>query len=78
MPSAHDVILNASPWVRRFAPLIPSGDKVLDLACGSGRHSALLASMGHDVLAVDLDIAAVVSLGNPLITPRCLDLEQVD
>ena len=78
MPSTHDVIFNPSPWVRRFAPLIPNGDQVLDLACGSGRHSALLASMGHDVLAVDLDIAAVVSLSNPLITPRCLDLEQVD
>ena len=78
MPSAHNVILSPSPWVRRFAPLIPNGDQVLDLACGSGRHSQLLASMGHDVLAVDLDITAVASLSNPLITPRCLDLEQAD
>ncbi|MEA9604071.1 MULTISPECIES: bifunctional 2-polyprenyl-6-hydroxyphenol methylase/3-demethylubiquinol 3-O-methyltransferase UbiG [unclassified Polynucleobacter] len=78
MPSPHDAILNASPWVRRFVPLIPKGGVVLDLACGSGRHSELLASMGHDVLAVDQDVAAVGSVGNPLITPKHLNLEQAD
>ena len=78
MPNTHDVILNASPWVRRFAPLIPRDGVVLDLACGSGRHSEMLASLGHKVLAVDQDIAAVQSLQNAFITPKCLDLEGPD
>jgi SAM-dependent methyltransferase len=78
LPSSHDAILKASPWVRRFAPLIPKGGVVLDLACGSGRHSELLASMGHDVLAVDQDVTAIESLGNPAITPRRLNLEEAD
>jgi len=51
---------------------------VLDLACGSGRHSKLLASMSHDVLAVDQDVTAIESLSNPAITPRRLNLEEAD
>ena len=78
MPPVHDVILSASPWVRRFAPLIPKGGVVLDLACGSGRHSEFLAGLAYSVLAVDQDIAAVECINNPLITPKCLNLEQED
>ena len=78
MPNAHDAILSASPWVRRFAALAPNGGMVLDLACGSGRHSELLASMGHKVLAVDQDVAAIQALNNPLITYQCLNLEGVE
>ncbi|WP_255561076.1 bifunctional 2-polyprenyl-6-hydroxyphenol methylase/3-demethylubiquinol 3-O-methyltransferase UbiG [Polynucleobacter sp. Fuers-14] len=78
MPSPHDAILNASPWVRRFAPLIQGDGVVLDLACGSGRHSDLLASMGHAVLAVDQDVTAVGSLSNLLITPKHLNLEEAN
>jgi len=78
LPNAHELILNASPWVRRFAPLIPSGELVLDLACGSGRHAQLLAQLGYPVLAVDQDIAAVKALQSPLITPKCLNIEQND
>jgi SAM-dependent methyltransferase len=72
------VILNASPWVRRFAPLISRGGLVLDLACGSGRHSEFIAGMGHEVLAVDQDIASIELLRNPLITPKRLNLEESD
>ena len=78
MPRAHDVILSTSPWVRRFAPLIPNKGVVLDLACGSGRHSEFLAGLGYSVLAVDQDTAAVESLNNLLISPKCLNLEQED
>lgn len=34
--------------------MVPDGE-VLDLACGSGRHSRLLASLGHQVVALDRD-----------------------
>ena len=78
MPSAHDVILNASPWVRRFTPFIPKSGVVLDLACGSGRHSELIAGQGHKVLAVDQDVAAIELIQHPLITSSCLDLEGAD
>lgn len=78
LPNAHDVISNASPWVRRFTPLIPKGGVVLDLACGSGRHSEWLANAGHRVLAVDQDISVVQTLNNPLITPKHCDLEQAE
>lgn len=41
-----------SDWVLRWAPLITQGT-VLDLACGSGRHSRLFLERGLKVVAVD-------------------------
>ena len=66
-----------SPWVARFAPLIQPGGRVLDLACGYGRHARYLAGLGHQVLAVDRDEAGLAALaGVAGIEPRCADLEQ--
>lgn len=45
-----------SAWVLRFAPLVPPGGAVLDLACGGGRHARLFLDRGHPVTAVDRDI----------------------
>jgi SAM-dependent methyltransferase len=39
----------------RFAPEIQKAGQVLDLACGTGRHTRLLLGLGHPVLAVDKD-----------------------
>ncbi|WP_251371575.1 bifunctional 2-polyprenyl-6-hydroxyphenol methylase/3-demethylubiquinol 3-O-methyltransferase UbiG [Polynucleobacter sp. VK25] len=78
MPNPHDVILNASPWVKRFSPFIPQGGVVLDLACGSGRHSELFASIGYQVLAVDQDVSAIELLKNPFITSKRLNLEEAN
>jgi len=55
-------VSEASPWVRRWAPLIRPGARVLDLACGSGRHVRWLAARGFAVTAVDRDAAAVEPL----------------
>jgi SAM-dependent methyltransferase len=44
-----------SPWVARFAPLVPAGGPVLDLACGDGRHARLFLARGHPVIALDRD-----------------------
>ncbi|WP_313950530.1 class I SAM-dependent methyltransferase [Accumulibacter sp.] len=52
----------ASPWVQRFARLLPEQSEVLDLACGEGRHSRLLASLGHQVEAVDRNPQALASV----------------
>ena len=48
---------DASAWVCRFAPLVPGGGRVLDLACGGGRHSRLFLDQGHPVTALDRDIS---------------------
>lgn len=41
-----------SEWVRRWAELVDRGP-VLDVACGSGRHSLIFAERGLEVIAVD-------------------------
>ena len=46
-------------WVTRFTPLIPKDGKVLDLACGSGRHANYLAGLGYVVTALDRDLGAM-------------------
>lgn len=65
----------ASPWVARWAQIVPAG-KVLDLACGQGRHARLFAGRGHEVLAVDRDADALASLTDvPRVTTLRADLE---
>lgn len=41
------------PAVRRLLEGLPAGARVLDAACGTGRHAAWLAARGHDVVGVD-------------------------
>ncbi len=54
--SRHLSITEPSPWVRRFAPLVPEGGAVLDLACGNGRHARHFLRLGFPVVAVDRDM----------------------
>jgi SAM-dependent methyltransferase len=68
-----------SPWVVRHASRILPGGRVLDLACGRGRHARLLAHRGYPVLAVDRDAAALASLhGVAGVTVLGADLEGAD
>ena len=48
--------------MQRWARLIRPGGRVLDLACGSGRHVRWLAARGFAVTAVDRDGAALQPL----------------
>ncbi len=48
-----------SPWLQRWAHLLPAGGRVLDLACGGGRHLRWLAGRGHAVTGIDRDAAAL-------------------
>jgi SAM-dependent methyltransferase len=51
-----------SAWVQRFAPLIPAGGEVLDVASGAGRHTRWLLRRGHRVVAIDRDLAGIADL----------------
>jgi SAM-dependent methyltransferase len=68
-----------SPWVERFASFIPKGGIVLDLACGSGRHTRSLSKMGYRILAVDIDVSRMADLAaNENIEIVQADLEAGD
>jgi SAM-dependent methyltransferase len=65
-----------SEWVARWARRITSHGTVLDLACGRGRHSRFLASLGFRVCAVDCDPEALGALGGIAgVTVQQSDLE---
>ncbi|MCC3303201.1 class I SAM-dependent methyltransferase [Sneathiella sp. HT1-7] len=50
-----------SPWIEKYAQLIPKEKPVLDLACGGGRHSLYLLETGYKVTAVDIDTSSVAA-----------------
>ena len=52
--------MTPSSWIVTWAGLISPGATVLDLAAGSGRHTAYFAGRGHRVTAVDRDVTALV------------------
>lgn len=58
----HYSFTDASLWIARFAPLVPPGGRVLDVACGAGRHSRLFLGRGHPVVALDRDISRLGDL----------------
>src|SRR5258708_25947918 len=62
MSSQPQEIESPSPWVRRWAALIRPGGRVLDVACGHGRHLRYLSSLGFSVVGVDRDEAALAAL----------------
>jgi SAM-dependent methyltransferase len=51
-----------SPWVCRWAGLIPAAGRVLDVACGHGRHLRYLRGRGFAVVGIDRDEAALSAL----------------
>jgi len=64
-----------SAWVTRWAHLVPAGGKVLDVAAGSGRHSAFFAGRGHAVTALDRDSSALAA-ASMFARTLVADLEQ--
>ena len=53
-----------SPWLQRWAHLLPAGGRVLDVACGRGRHLRWLAAQGWRLTGIDRDAAALASLAD--------------
>ena len=71
----HD-LTEPSQWVGRWAERVPAGGRVLDVACGRGRHARLFAARGHEVEAVDRDPGVLSWLsGVAKVTARCADIE---
>lgn len=65
-----------SPWIVRFAPLLRPGGRLLDVACGGGRHLRHFLDRGLDVTGVDIDLRGVADLvGVPGVTLVQADLE---
>jgi SAM-dependent methyltransferase len=62
MPARAHEIETPSPWVRRWAGSIRPGGRVLDVACGHGRHLRYLRSLGFAVVGVDRDPTAIPAL----------------
>ena len=65
----HKLAADAPPTepasiVRELLPFLPAG-QALDIACGTGRHSLLLAARGQPVTAVDLSSVALANRTRP-------------
>ena len=56
-------LTSPSAWVTRWAHLIRPAGSVLDVACGTGRHSHWFARHGHLVTGVDRDAQALTQAG---------------
>ncbi|MFM6922153.1 MAG: methyltransferase domain-containing protein, partial [Polynucleobacter victoriensis] len=55
-PISHaDITVGPSAWVQTHAAKIVPGGRVLDYACGSGRHALWFAQRGFEVVAIDRD-----------------------
>jgi len=66
-----------STWFSWHATLIPSGARVLDLACGTGRHSLAAAELGARVTAIDQDPVRI-AVGKQEAARRQLDITWVE
>ena len=63
-----------SGWITRWAHLLPTGCRVLDVACGAGRHTRWLAAQGHRLTAVDRNAEALTGLAG-MARVVCADIE---
>lgn len=71
----HLRVAEPSPWIARYAHLIPANGPVLDLACGGGRHARFFAHAGHPVVALDRDTSALRAAPPPGIEIVTANLE---
>lgn len=65
---------NPSLWLQRWAHLIAPGSRVLDVACGAGRHMKYVAERGHTAVGVDRNPEAL-ALAQAYGEVTCADIE---
>lgn len=76
MPAPVHDIESPSLWVCRWAGLIRRGGRVLDVACGHGRHLRYLSSLGFEVVGVDRDASVLDAIGEVAgVEIRIADIE---
>jgi SAM-dependent methyltransferase len=66
-----------SPWLQRWAHLLPAGGRVLDVACGGGRHLRWLAGRSFLPTGVDRDAEALAASADLAAAGRA-ELVQAD
>ena len=64
-----------SAWVERFAGQVPTTSRVLDVACGAGRHTRLFLHRGHSVTAIDRDLSQINDIRSEQLMRIEIDLE---
>ena len=68
-----------SNWVKYCLEALPcKKGYVLDLACGKGRHSMYLSSLGYNVLSVDIDEHKLNCFDGKLIKKKVIDVENIN
>lgn len=77
MANAGDDLAGEARFVDAMAP---RGARILDAGCGPGRVGAYLASVGHQVVGVDVDPALIAAAEQDHPGPRWLvgDLAELD
>jgi SAM-dependent methyltransferase len=55
-----------SPWVARWAHLVPASGVVLDVACGLGRHLRYFYKHNHPVVGIDTAQAAIEKIASEI------------
>ena len=55
----HQLLGEPSGWVTRWTHLIPAGARVLDIACGQGRHMKYLGEQGYHCVGIDRSAQAL-------------------
>ncbi len=68
--AAEEPLAEPAEFVRELLPLLPLGS-ALDLACGTGRHTLLLASRQQPVTAVDSSAVALEMLERRAQASHC-------
>lgn len=74
----NPVVIAEEPVVRAILIQYPLGP-ALDAACGTGRHAAYLAALGHDVVGIDCtpDMLDVAKVKAPAVRFEAADLTEL-
>lgn len=75
-PSEPAKVALPEPWVARFLRAVTPGGRVLDVACGTGRHTRLALAQRLKVTAIDRDTSRLGELAaHPDLEVITADLE---